>query len=672
MADDYKRYYPHPSSPPHNAPQTQPWEYTHANSTENNPAWPHQGYPQPSYPSSRHLPPYSNQPYQNYPPSVPGYPGEYDPSSYSVGNPPPSTIPEPTATIYNTVGMENPAIHRQSNLHRSQTYGHNSVIPERVNSARGMGPDQHAPLEGPHNPDFIIPKEKALPITPQHPSIHETVTEQVTPEGISIPLVPLDQKPETNIFLEFENQVKKITLSEQVTSLTMVGQLFVEKFGLTLEQVESLPLYIKDKDTLVWYELEDLKDLEEKSHLRLNVQVPSESKVDKIQQQVDNGFSMIVNEMNELKALFKLEKANTSVTPGFNGKSIQRSNTIADTGSFKNRDNSLLNSSSNNHGNNSRISPTLESSSQQEKLRQFQKEIRSLRTELIVVKQLYNEFQIETTKMLSNLASNTQTFKEKLEKTPQSSRTFIDTGINKLEQKAISVYDRMHDLQDLIDDMKALVIKNGRPSKFQMEFAFKESKAIAEELIGQRNYVDEVTPGWKKNFEEELKHIISCQEFLKKHQALLNDLEDEHKESQTLLEQLGKILELKAKTVVKPITIEVAPIEERQDVLGNVFQEIACVDPDSERRLRAMAQSEKLRRWELENKVDEFEAQLNHGSKKLRKTGGTEELERLREKRNRETLAALLQQQTSPPPSQPKQTEAEGEAPVEEPTEQTA
>ncbi|ORY00123.1 AIP3-domain-containing protein [Basidiobolus meristosporus CBS 931.73] len=669
MADDYQRYYSQHTSPPRAATHPQTWEYPHPNTAENAGTWNQQGYPQPNYPPSGHLPPYPNQTYQNYMPRTPDYPTGYEPSPYPVVNPPaPPTLDTADA------GLPSHNNNRYTAIHRSHTYGRSSSPPERVSTLREARPESLIP---PHTPiPMETPQtEPSLQPTYPAPGQPETNPEQVAPiETNSAPLPQTEQKKEEKtIFLEFEQQVKKATLPESPT-LSQLGQLFVEKFGCSFEQDKLPPIYVEDKDARVWYELEDVQDLMDKSHLRFHLPAPSESKVDSLQKQVDDGFAMVANELKELKSLCKPGNLAAVIPEG----GLHRSNTIAAIGSVDSR---LVVGNGNGRGivSNSSTLP-------QEKVRQFQNEIRSLRTELSVVKQLYSEYQTEANSMLTNLATSTKIFKEKLEKTPQSSRTVIDAGINKLEQKAISVYDRMHDLQDIIDDMKALVIKNGKPSKFQVDFAFKESRAIAEELVGQRNYVDEVTPGWKKNFEEELKHIISCQEFLKKHQALLNDLEDEHKESQTLLEQLGKILELKAKTAVKPITIDVASIEEKHDVLGNVFQEIACVDPNSDRRMRAMAQSEKLRRWELENKVDEFEAELNDfvGSKKLRKTGGTEELERMREKRNRETLTAMLRQQQqqklsasssqpSPPPAQaqaPAPVEAEPNATTTEPVDQ--
>jgi len=68
----------------------------------------------------------------------------------------------------------------------------------------------------------------------------------------------------------------------------------------------------------------------------------------------------------------------------------------------------------------------------------------------------------------------------------------------------------------------------------------------------------------------------------------------------------------------------------------------AAVDP--ERRMKAIAANQKNREKELANKADEFQAELSGfvGAKKLKMTGGAEEAERVRQRKNEMTLKAMF------------------------------
>jgi hypothetical protein len=68
----------------------------------------------------------------------------------------------------------------------------------------------------------------------------------------------------------------------------------------------------------------------------------------------------------------------------------------------------------------------------------------------------------------------------------------------------------------------------------------------------------------------------------------------------------------------------------------------AAVDP--ERRLKAIAANQKNREKDLATRSDEFQEELSGfvGGKKLKMTGGAEEVERVRQKRNDMTLKAMF------------------------------
>jgi len=77
---------------------------------------------------------------------------------------------------------------------------------------------------------------------------------------------------------------------------------------------------------------------------------------------------------------------------------------------------------------------------------------------------------------------------------------------------------------------------------------------------------------------------------------------------------------------------------------GNVMAETRGNLVDPERRLKTVAANEKGREKEKASHSNEFQAELTGfvGGKKLKMTGGAEEADRVRQKRNDQTLKTML------------------------------
>ena len=75
-----------------------------------------------------------------------------------------------------------------------------------------------------------------------------------------------------------------------------------------------------------------------------------------------------------------------------------------------------------------------------------------------------------------------------------------------------------------------------------------------------------------------------------------------------------------------------------------VMMEIRTAVVDLYKRLKAIAANQKNREWDLASRSDEFQNELAGfvGGKKLRMTGGAEEAERVRQKRNDLALKAMF------------------------------
>jgi len=176
-----------------------------------------------------------------------------------------------------------------------------------------------------------------------------------------------------------------------------------------------------------------------------------------------------------------------------------------------------------------------------------------------------------------------------------------------------------------------------------MAYVATEAEALRTEIEDMSRYIKRVKPTWKKTWEDELQNIVKEQQFLKEHENLLLDLEEDHAALSEVYQQLHQIIQLQAKSKPKPFEFNITP-EEGFEGMSSVLKEVQTIDVDHDRRLRALSQAEKMREQELANRIDDFELELNNfvSSKRLKKTGGAEEAERLRRKKDEALLKSLF------------------------------
>lgn len=92
-------------------------------------------------------------------------------------------------------------------------------------------------------------------------------------------------------------------------------------------------------------------------------------------------------------------------------------------------------------------------------------------------------------------------------------------------------------------------------------------------------------------------------------------------------EQLKSAAKNTHKAVLLPV-----PTESVQDIKEGVLSSVLALKPDHESRIEAIERSERLRKFELESRVDKFEKELGEfvGENKLKPSGGVAEAEKQR------------------------------------------
>jgi hypothetical protein len=272
-------------------------------------------------------------------------------------------------------------------------------------------------------------------------------------------------------------------------------------------------------------------------------------------------------------------------------------------------------------------------------------EVQNLRRDLGVMRQLYTEFMKTTKDSLGSLKKQTQSVKQLASTNVGGARAYIDTGKSKLDTRSQNALTEIEKLQDTVENMRDDVLKRNITPKPQfLRTLKKDMDTLATELQSLSEHITTIKPMWKKTWEDELQQIVEEQQFLKHQEEFIADLLEDHKAVKEVFGHVEQVIGLKG---TGPGRLRsrggFKPPEEGGDV-SSVMMEIRQAAVDPEKRLKAIEANQKNRRKELESRNDEMQEELIEfvGQKRLKMTGGAEEAERVRQKKNEQTLKAMF------------------------------
>jgi hypothetical protein len=277
-------------------------------------------------------------------------------------------------------------------------------------------------------------------------------------------------------------------------------------------------------------------------------------------------------------------------------------------------------------------------------------EIETLRRDLAVLRQLDREMREGTSTILTEIKAKAKAITDAAANTPAPTTTSVaratlEEGKTALLEKSDKVTSRLEDLQDTIDQLKLDVTQRKcRPSETIMTHCANERKALAEEIEAFGQFITQVKPRWKKTWEQELQTIVKEQQTLKDQEYLLSDMKDDLDALLEVFEQLQKIYAYQANARPQLREFRVVPAEEGFEGMNSVLKQVSTIDVDHSRRLKALEQADKMRQRELANRIDDFEKELVGfvETKKLKKTGGALEIDRLRKQKDEEMMKAMF------------------------------
>ncbi|KAF5316199.1 hypothetical protein D9619_006272 [Psilocybe cf. subviscida] len=478
------------------------------------------------------------------------------------------------------------------------------------------------------------------------------------------------------IFLQLGREVKKVQVEPGISFASM-RVLFVDKFSYN-PGLDNFPaIYIRDPSSGIQYELEDNDDIKEKCLLSLNIEP-----LDQIKQHIDAQISNLSNDIKELRSAVTTssnhhqsahlgdmtaqpmaESTPAAVRPSdrqFAHVARRLSRFIGDSppSFFAGQQPPMPNMSmiqSQMTGQSLQAQMTGGSVLSEYTSRvvtdlktQFD-EVQNLRRDLAIMRQLYTDFMKSTKESLGTLRNQTQSVKQLANSNVGGARAYIDSGKKKLDTRSQNVLTEVEKLQDIIESVKDDVIKRHvTPNNLYFKNIKKDMDAVAAELGSLSEHINTVKPMWKKTWEEELQNIVEEQQFLTHQEEFLSDLQEDYKAMVEVYGHVEKVITLRKPNGAgkRPTnrSFRPPPRDEGHDGLSTVMIEIKGAQVDPERRLKAIEANLKNREKDLATRTDEMHMEIQDvvSQKKLKMTGGAEEVERVRQKRNEQTIKAMF------------------------------
>ncbi|KAJ5281829.1 hypothetical protein N7478_007201 [Penicillium angulare] len=503
------------------------------------------------------------------------------------------------------------------------------------------------PLSFPPSPkapeldDAFDPEKTAGPAAEARPETPKAA--RLEPAGIatppSVPQYAIEQPSpgkELTLFLQYKTKIKKYVLPDGIADLT-IGRLqlaFIEKFAWnTHNNGADLPeIYVQDPISGIRHELEDLNDVKDRSVLVLNV-----DNLDEVKKHFDDNFGGVLSLVESVKESLAGQ-----------GLAIQR---VSDRQLEAAKEMARLAAAPQGpvpvaaSVPEATKTPVAASGSQIA-------ELQSLRRDLAVLRQTYSNFTSDVASSMSAVRSKASQVKTAAVDVGvptyegDAGRARVNTGKKELADESERLVARVDDLQDLVEDLRKDVVTRGvRPLPRQLEGVSKDVSNVMKEIKKMQDFLAREKPIWTKIWEKQLQLVCEERDQLTMQEDLAADLQDDlEKAAQTfaLVEQATKEQAMEKSTtgvagapVLRAVSRNIGfdptvdPMKAKDGVLG----EVRALQPNHESRIEAIERAEKARKKELETRrIGLFQKELGNFVQegKLKKSGGVEEAERLR------------------------------------------
>jgi hypothetical protein len=287
-------------------------------------------------------------------------------------------------------------------------------------------------------------------------------------------------------------------------------------------------------------------------------------------------------------------------------------------------------------------------------------EVQNLRREIGVLRQVYVDFTSQTKEMFSAVRIQNSRVHHLASTKLSTDRAFVEAGTAKLESDSTNLVVKVDELQDTVEQLREDTVKGVRPRPQQLNEMSSQLKKATETREKLVEWLKEVKPSWSQKWSEELSKILGEQKAVETQETLLNELSDDLDDVAGVFNKIQAVAkQLKPSTTSStgiPNPSSLVPVGgggrnlrelgggDSQEGLSTVLLEVKALQPDPAKRLEAIAKAERQRELSLQNKTDDFADELGEfvGLGKLKKSGGIEETERLRQAKSEATLKAMF------------------------------
>lgn len=277
-----------------------------------------------------------------------------------------------------------------------------------------------------------------------------------------------------------------------------------------------------------------------------------------------------------------------------------------------------------------------------------QSSLNEMKREISVLRQLQTENRQNLKAAIAAITEELTKFQSlSLDSGSSSNRIYIGKSQEQLGQVSDSLLSRVDDLQDLIEILrKDVAVRGAKPSRKKLDSVQKDLKAAQDDLQKMHQFIAAEKPHWKKIWEAELDKVCEEQQFLTLQEDLAADLEEDLGKAIETFDLVNLCCVEQEKNPKRSKTNPILPVPKPgtlNRVRDQLLSEVQSLNPDHESRAEALEKAEKLWLKEKEYRdTGEFEEELGNFVEKssFKRSGGVEEVERLRRQKDEENLRA--------------------------------
>ncbi|KAM9925457.1 hypothetical protein OXX59_003861 [Metschnikowia pulcherrima] len=455
-------------------------------------------------------------------------------------------------------------------------------------------------------------------------SLGETQAEAYTDTPVPVPSGENSAaSDQPYIFLRIGDKTKKAYTQFPMT-LAALRLLFVEKFAYSPKTASFPEIYVLDPRTNVSYELEEYsveEEIKTGSLVLLKAASPQEESLKDLEESV-HGLSSRMDSLasevvQQVRSAIESAPISAQIAPAAPSTGVEVT---------KESDEKLA-------ARNAALTTAL---------KELQQELKSVRT-------VSNAREASIKELTAIMQGEIVALKEACleESSPNKNRSFMEESYSKLSEDSDTLLTRVDDLQDMMEALRKDVAQRGvRLGVKQLKTTQKEIGDVKSQLSGLIDYIRDGKPTWKKIWESELDKVCEEQQFFNLQDDLTRDLDEDIRKIEETFDLIEKCSvhqskQSSKKNVFASRMMLPDPGESVLNLRDAVLSEVVALKPDHEGRLDAIAKAERMRERErnIQN-LDQFQEELGDfvDEKKLKSSGGIEELEKRRQQQDAENL----------------------------------